>query len=113
MKRLLDYNIINQVTELWSMIKFRVVERYEIPMGQEGCRFEAIFFTYNWYHEKASPFMTVVNVSDSQSSNLGSNPVRGHANLEWDDNALKAFLREPPCRTCKMEQASIRLQDYL
>ena len=27
--------------------------------------------------------------------------------------SLRAFLREPPCRTCKKDQACIRLQEYL
>ena len=26
--------------------------------------------------------------------------------------SLRAFLREPPCRTCKKDQAGIQLQDY-
>ena len=32
---------------------------------------------------------------------------------EWDDITLRAFLHKPPCKTCKKEQASIELQEYL
>ena len=32
---------------------------------------------------------------------------------ERDDNTLRVPLREPPCMTCKKEQAGIRLQEYL
>ena len=34
------------------------------------------------------------------------------ADRECDGNALKALLREPPCRTCKKDQAGIKVQDY-
>ena len=35
-----------------------------------------------------------------------------NGNREWDDNALRASLCKPPCRTCKKEQTGIELQYY-
>ena len=32
--------------------------------------------------------------------------------METESCSLKAFLHEPPCRTCKKEQAGIKLQEY-
>jgi len=34
------------------------------------------------------------------------------ADRERDGNALKALLGDPPCRTCKKDQAGIKVQDY-
>ena len=56
--------------------------------------------------------MSVVSLLDSQSSNLGSNHSRGLANRDLDDKALRSLVRKPPCRTCKKEQAGIKLHDY-
>ena len=39
-------------------------------------------------------------------------PAGGLAERECDGNALKALLREPPCETCKKDQAGIKLQYY-
>lgn len=55
----------------------------------------------------------MVGVLGSQSSGGGSIPSWWLADKERDDNALKALLCDPPCRTCKKEQASDKLQDYL
>ena len=50
---------------------------------------------------EASCHSTVVSVLGSQP--IGPGLISGwwFADREWDDNALKALLREPPCRTCK------------
>ena len=69
----------------------------------------------SWFEiirNKASPWSTLAR-KDSHSCDLGSIPDWGLADWEWDDNALMAFLRKPPCRTCKNEQTSDKSQEYI
>ena len=62
--------------------------------------------------DKASRLSEVVSALGSQPSDPGSIPGPRLVDRECDDNALKALLREPPCRTCKKDQAGIKVQDY-
>ena len=54
----------------------------------------------------------MVSALGSQPSDPGSIPGPRLVDRECDDNALKALLREPPCRTCKKHPAGIKVQDY-
>ena len=54
----------------------------------------------------------MVSALGSQPSDPGSIPGPRLVDRECDGNALKALLRKPPCRTCKKDQASIKVQDY-
>ena len=60
----------------------------------------------------ASRLSEVVSALGLQPSDPGSIPGPRLVDRECDDNALKALLREPPCRTCKNDQAGIKVQDY-
>ena len=61
---------------------------------------------------RASRLSEVVSALGSQPSDPGSIPGPRLVDRECDDNALKALLREPPCRTCKKHPAGIKVQDY-
>ena len=61
---------------------------------------------------QASRLSEVVSALGSQPSDPGSIPGPRLVDRECDDNALKALLREPPCRTCKKHPAGIKVQDY-
>ena len=60
----------------------------------------------------ASRLSEVVSALGSQPSDPGSIPGPRLVDRECDDNALKALLREPTCRTCKKHPAGIKVQDY-